>query len=79
MKDYKSQRQDAVERLEEVKKTEIVNENDVCEGSVLNVNIIEANVSSVLIGPDRYFLLLRCGSNTAETEVSKNSNNPSWN
>ena len=74
--DYRLQRQNAVNRLDEIKRTEVLNSYLIMEDSVVTITVIEGhNLGYGEIVP---YCVLKCGRENYQTNTA-NGGNPSWN
>ena len=76
IEDYKLQRKNAVNRLDEIKRTEVLNSYGIMEDSVITITIIEGH--NLGYGEIIPYCSLKCGREHYQTNTS-NSGNPTWN
>lgn len=76
IEDYRVQRQNAIARLDEIKRTEVLNSYNIMEDSVINITVMEGH--NLGYGDIIPYCILKCGREHYQTNTS-NSSNPSWN
>lgn len=76
IEDYKLQRQNALQRLDEIKRTEVLNSYGIMEESVVNITVIEGH--NLGYGDMVVYCTLMCGRENYQTNTSS-SGNPTWN
>lgn len=77
IKDYQKQRTEAANKLNEVKRTEVLNENGIMQGSTASATVIEAQILNKQV-IDCYVEIL-CDQQRVQTNVSKIPGTPNWN
>eukprot|EP01017_Pseudomicrothorax_dubius_P021780 TRINITY_DN2342_c0_g1_i5.p1 TRINITY_DN2342_c0_g1~~TRINITY_DN2342_c0_g1_i5.p1 ORF type:complete len:382 (-),score=98.98 TRINITY_DN2342_c0_g1_i5:96-1241(-) len=77
LRDYERQRTEIASRLDEVKKTEVMNKYGVMEGSTLTVTVMELELNQRVIAD--IYIEVALGENIGTTTICRNAYNRSWN
>jgi hypothetical protein len=75
--DFKRQRKEALEKLDEIRRTEILNEYQIMDGSLLTVTLLEGKGLVTRNENLTVFGVLKCGTSRFQT-TSLRSANPVW-